>query len=252
MFRGFNLELDWYDEDEYKNGLILYSNHKRQVKSTLDDFLLEDGSLNGSLMQLDWFPQIDADIFISHSHGDRKKAIALASWLNRNFGLTAFIDSCIWGYCNDLLRTIDNTYCLQTNGNYNYDKRNFSTSHVHMMLSTALTMMIDKTECLFFLNTPNSITTDDVINQTESPWIYSEIAMTRLIRKKPLREYRLEIIKSFERGGAITESLKVKYDLFLGHLTDISGSDLTEWKREWNKSSLHTKYPLDKLYELKP
>ena len=250
MYRGFNLELKWYNEDNYKKGLKLFEIHQQQVKETLDKFLLEDGSLNGSLMQSDWFPQIDADIFISHSHNDRKKAISLAFWLHQNFGLTTFIDSSIWGYCNDLLRDIDNTYCLQSNGNYSYTKRNFSTSHVHMMLSTALMMMIDKTECLFFLNTPSSITTDDAINQTESPWIYSEIAITQLIRKKSLKEYRPDIIKSFSVGGRIAESLRIKYDLYLDHLTDINDSDLAAWQSEVSKISPRSKYPLDKLYEL--
>lgn len=58
-----------------------------------------------------------------------------------------------------------------------------------MIFSVALTQMIDNTECLFFQNTPNSITPNATINHTESPWIYFEIAMSRLIRKKELVKY---------------------------------------------------------------
>src|SRR5690606_35011062 len=161
-----------------------------------------------------WFPQIDADIFISHSHSDEKMAILLAGWLKETLGVYVFIDSCIWGYSNDLLRQIDNKHCLNPSGEtYSYEKRNNSTSHVHMMLSTALNMMIDKTECLFFLNTPNSISTKEVISQTESPWIYSEISMSELVRRKKLSEYRPAVTRMFAKGGAINESLKVKYDV---------------------------------------
>ena len=64
-------------------------------------------------MQANWFPQIKADIFISHSHKDEDLALALAGWLKVSFGLTAFIDSCVWGYANDLLKMIDYKYCYQ-------------------------------------------------------------------------------------------------------------------------------------------
>ncbi len=253
MYRGFNIKMAFEEDSFYQKGRTLNAQNKLQIKRTLDSFVSADGSLNGSKMQANWFPQVEADIFISHSHKDEKMAITLAGWLSEKFGLSTFIDSCIWGYSNDLLKLIDNKHCLNPGGEtYSYQKRNYSTSHVHMMLSTALNMMIDKAECLFFLNTPNSITTSDIIGNTESPWIYSEIAMSQLVRKKPLREYRPEITKAFSKGGVLNEQLRIKYDLYLGHLTEISGADLTEWKKAWNKISLNEKYPLDTLYELNP
>lgn len=193
MYRGFNLLLeDNCFEGDFEAlkgiGLDSFSSQQTSIEETINSFVRNDGSLDGSLMQANWFPQIKADIFISHSHKDKGLALALAGWLEETFGLTAFIDSCVWGYANKLLKMIDDEYCYQKKINaYNYQKRNYSTSHVHMMLSVALTQMIDNTECLFFLNTPNSITPNTIINQTESPWIYSEIAMSRLIRKKNLK-----------------------------------------------------------------
>jgi hypothetical protein len=56
----------------------------------------------------------------------------------------------------------------------------------YMMLASALTLMMDKTECVFFLNTPESIKTEDVIKKTASPWIYHEITMLHLIQKNRL------------------------------------------------------------------
>jgi hypothetical protein len=251
MYRGFNLSLEYDDKYYYQKGKTLNESNELKVRSTLDSFILQDGSIDGSKMQSNWFPQIEADIFISHSHRDVKTAITLAGWLNETFGITSFIDSCIWGYSDDLLRLIDNKHCLNPSGQtYSYEKRNYSTSHIHMMLSTALNMMIDKAECLFFINTPNSISTKQVITQTESPWIYSEISMSELVRKKELIEYRQKLTRKFSKGGVITESLKVKYNVFLGHLTNIDSNDLIKWKTEWSKFPRNTEYPLDILYEL--
>ncbi len=251
MYRGFNLTLDFENDFFYQKGRTLNAANKLTVKRTLDSFISPDGSINGSKMQSNWFPQIDADIFISHSHRDEKMAITLAGWLNEKFGISTFIDSCIWGYSNDLLRQIDNKHCLNPSGEtYSYEKRNNSTSHVHMMLSTALNMIIDKAECLFFLNTPNSITTKEIISQTESPWIYSEISMSELIRRKKLSEYRPAITRMFSKGGVINESLKIKYDVYLGHLTKIDADNLNEWESEWNKIPKETQFALDLLYKL--
>lgn len=249
MFRGFNLQLNWFSQVYYNKGIELYIENKKQIKTSIDCFILDDGSLDGSSMQTNWFPQIEADIFISHSHRDEKKAIALAGWLYEEFGLNAFIDSCIWGYANELLRTIDNSYCLQTDGYYSYQKRNNSTSHVHMMLSTALLMMMDCTECVFFLNTPSSLSANEVIDKTESPWIYSELAITQFIRQNvPERLKLYELTETFSGADAKLEKggrLIIKYDVDLTHLTAINGSSLDLWKEKYVRGNA-----LDKLYEL--
>ncbi len=256
MYRGFNLLLEKNPfrernfEDFKKVGLNSFSSQKTSIEEKINSFVRNDGSLDGSMMKANWFPQIEADIFISHSHKDEKLAIALAGWLQETFGLTAFIDSCVWGYADELQTMIDDEYCYQKETNtYNYQNRNYTTSHIHMMLSVALTQMIDNTECLFFLNTPNSITPNAIINQTLSPWIYSEIAMSRLIRKKELKEHRyvalMESRRAFTEGG----TLNVRYDLPIDHLTDIRANHLKQWMKVWNMGSQNSKYrALDILY----
>lgn len=249
MFRGFNLHLNWFSQEYYNKGIKLYNENKKQIKISIDSFILDDGSLDGSLMQTNWFPQIEADIFISHSHGNENKAIALAGWLNEEFGLNTFIDSCIWGYANELLRNIDNSYCLQADGYYNYQKRNHSTSHVHMMLSTALLMMMDNTECVFFLNTPSSISANEVIDKTESPWIYSELAITQFIRQNiPERLKLYDLSETFSGADGKLEKGKrliIKYEVDLTHLSAINDSSLVKWKEKYFRD-----HALDKLYEL--
>lgn len=262
MYRGFNLSLkeNCFKQDDFEKlqeiGSESFSNQREKIIEKISSFANGDGFLDGSKMQANWFPKIKADIFISHSHKDEALALALAGWLGKTFGLTAFIDSYVWGYANELLKIIDNEYCYQKETNtYNYQKRNYSTSHVHMMLSVALTQMIDNTECLFFLNTPNSITPDTIIEQTESPWIYSEIAMSRLIRKKELKEYRDVALMESQRAFAEGGTLNVRYDLPIDHLTNINVNHLEHWVNGWQKdgniSLQYSKYlALDKLYKL--
>lgn len=253
MYRGFNLKLEEkINQDYYERGMLLFKDHKSKIKKVLDGFFLDNGSLSGTKIMENWFPHIGANIFLSHSHNDEKEAITLAGLLSV-FGLTTFIDSCIWGYSTDLLEQIDERYCLNIDGqSYNYTKRNYSTSHVNLMLSNALNRMIDNCECIFFLNTPNSISASEAITRTKSPWIFSEIGITQTIRKQtPDRLKRAT--KIFSDGGVLNEERKlltIEYDLELAHLQTLNFSDLEEWID--NAPISNPEKALDNLYHLNP
>jgi len=252
MYCGYNLKFlsegcfDNIDNADsyYKEGQTRFSKYKQQIETTLNNFAIPGGILNGSEIQENWFPQIEADIFISHAHSDNKTAIIFSEILQNFFNLTSFIDSCVWGYANDLLKLIDDEYCLNSDGDtYNYTKRNFSTSHVHLMLSTALMMMIDNCECVFFLDTPNSVTTEGVIDRTQSPWIYSEINISRLIKRRlPQRKLQVSLQKSF------VETMGIEYELDTSHFIELTKENFFEWGNQ-NKDGKHS---LDVLYELIP
>lgn len=253
MYKGFNIIDDaiFNKKEYYDIGNGNHENNKNIVEKELDEYVGKDGILDGSKIKNDWFKDIDADIFISHSHDDADLAIKLAGWLKQEFGLTSFIDSCVWRYSNNLLKEIDNAYCKTDDGAYySYDSRNFSTSHVHMMLSIALREMIDRTECIFFLNTPNSIHVKDVIkNETMSPWIYSELVTSRLIRKnKPSRITKESVLEKKYYDFAKQVNLKIKYDVNLDHLYAINYIDFFNWKKINNGRK--SKDALDNLYSL--
>lgn len=210
MFAGFNLSVKSSDVDRYAlNGYIeigksLYSEQQEKVHEVLESFINPDGSLNATKIEENWFPQISADVFLSHSHDDEEIVIKIAGYLYEKFGIKCFIDSCVWDYGNKLLKRIDDVYCKtfkHPDGSYSYDynKRNQSTSHIHLLLNGALAKMINATECLIFVNTPNSIKVKDTIEQikTASPWIYSELLMATEFPHRKLADYRQESLQHF-------------------------------------------------------
>ena len=198
-----------------------------------------------------WFPEVHADIFLSHSHQDERLVVQLAGWLKKQFGLTSFIDSTAWGYSETLLKMIDDQYCQdKESGIYSYQKRNRTTSHVYMMLTIALTKMLDSCECVFFINTPKSITLNDNIGNsgfTMSPWIYSEIAMTSLIQKRTKDDHRGRHLLKAANESYTFDSIDVAYDVDLSHLTPLNATDLNRWRESTNAKNVQA---LDKLYEL--
>jgi hypothetical protein len=248
MFTGFELNIQGSNSEFIETGKKVFTQNKNLVEQDLIKFLDSGGSIDGTRLQNSWFPQVKSDVFLSHSHNDYETALTIAGWLHQVFKLDVFIDSCVWGSADKLLRRIDNKYCkIEEGGSYSYEKRNYSTSHVHMMLSTALTSMIDNSECLLFLNTPNSINTKEVIKQkTNSPWIYFEIMMSHLVEKK---EPSRELIKKamFEATG---KQLTIEYEIYTRHLTTLEFNDLENWKNTFQHSA-NLYHPLDVLYKQK-
>lgn len=260
MYAGFNLHgLDDNFISSYKGaGEATFNIQKSQIQKELNRFILDDGSLDGSALQDDWFPSVNADIFLSHSHGDQKLTMAFAAMLKDKFGLTSFIDSCVWGYADELLKKIDDIYCRnETNDMYDYNQRNFSTSHVHMMLSSALRKMMDKTECIIFINTPNSITTRDAVEEKmKSPWIYDEIVTSQVLRKKkPVRSEVIQESRNFEKSQ---KRLNIVYKAELDHLTPLTTEDITSWESQCYEDTIlcsisnrPKQHALDSLYRNK-
>lgn len=212
-FQKFNPP-EYIDYKEIK----LYRNQKKEVLNDLKNYLMIDGnSLDGDEIQKYLFPEEQVDVFLSHSHGDADEVIRLAIILE-NRGLKVFVDSCVWGNAFDLLKVIDNEYCLNANYSaYDYDKRNHSTSHAYMMLNTALHRMIDKCEVFLFLGTPNSLSVKDGIRNEQSlksPWIFSELAFIQHVRRKSsYKSKSQQVIKESLEGRDIMmdSSLTVHY-----------------------------------------
>jgi len=203
MYKKFRLKK--FEEEFKKNDKSIYNRYlekgkviykdKEQIKNVLREFLNYEGELEANKIIEEWFTSGKYDIFLSHSHKDEELAIAIAGMLNEKFGLKVFIDSQVWGYIYDLQKEIDDEYCKNEGekNSYSYNKRNVSTSHVHLMLSNALRKMIDSCDFFFFLDSQNSLKYVNINSEdaTFSPWINLEVEITNTIRIKKMKETKI-------------------------------------------------------------
>ena len=66
------------------------TNYEEMAKKSLEEFIYDNGHIDGDSMKSNWFQMENVDIFISHSHQDITKVKAFAGWLYDEFKLTAF------------------------------------------------------------------------------------------------------------------------------------------------------------------
>lgn len=268
VFSGFNLNLDEMTMteilgkrfNEYRK--IGKSHLQREIdcfNTKLNDLIRLD-SISGRKLEEYCFPNINADIFLSHSHKDRDLANALAGWIHENFKLNVFVDSNVWEYSGTLLEEINSRYSNKRHdgGNgylYNHEACCKASEHVNTMLTLALHKMIDKVECVILLNTDNSVKVfaEKCFHATYSPWIYSEIMCTQIVRKKPLicyRDYNYELRHFYESTEIKHHStnLVISYIVSLKHLVPIDFGDFITWLYNYRQNPGESCYPLDSLY----
>ena len=102
----------------------------------------------------------------------------------------------------------------------------YNLSYVHMMLASALMTMIDKSECVFFLNTPSSI---NLNYKTESPWIYYELNIANTIQKiSKIQRPIMESVLGFMR--------KIEFTPNLERMIKIDEEILRKWENKYNLS----------------
>ena len=267
MFAGFNLKIDEHFfesqqksfEEYQKIGEKHLGEQSEIIKHKLDEYI-NHNVIDGSRIQNDWFPRVNTDIFLSHSSADEKLVNAIAGWLNDSFNLKCFIDSNVWWYVGDIAEMLNSRYSnKRPNGKggylYDHEKCLKVSEHVNTMLSIALQKMIDKCESIFLINTEKSIHINNdskSMDLTYSPWIYSELACSEIVRKKPLVDYRynkklyhsIYESRQVEKRG---EDLTISYNAPSKELISIDENVLKEWKEQFN-SDKNYQFPLDLLY----
>lgn len=263
MFTAFDLFLEDGKINDTIN-LLDYTEKGRRHLEAKKDLACEsikkyiiNGIVDGTKIKTDWFStNLKVDIFISHSHKDEDLVLGLAGWIYENFKLECFVDSCMWGYIDDLLLMINDNFsdrCMGEKGYiYNYKKSITASNHVNVMLSIALQHMIDKAEVTMLVNTNNSISKYEDIYETAtySPWIYTEIFCTQIIRHKPLSEYRKPFINYVyenvqENRSKIENELTVAYNVSLEHLNSLCKNDLSDWYNQFKQNFKKELYYLE-------
>jgi predicted XRE-type DNA-binding protein len=109
--------------------------------------------------------------------------------------------------------------------------------------------MIDKCECFLFLDTENSLQLSEYGEVTESPWIYYELAQSVTIRKKLPKRLRKHLDKKLLESRQILNLMQIHYRTDLGHLTELSITELQDLANDCQKSQENL---LDALYDYFP
>ena len=191
----------------------------------------------GDKTESEWFPQLKKHVFISHSHKDEDAALLVAGLLKDRLGIDAFVDSAAWGCYRGLAKCL---YEVAKRGYPNITSqqdtqlRMSATEHAHCMLSKSLIQMMDRCECLMFLDTPASVGLHNINiagSSTFSPWIYTEIEASRVLRRYMYPRSMLKAANESLRSFAMDEAPRVQvvYPLNLEHLEKLSTQMLSQW-----------------------
>ncbi|WP_367684719.1 toll/interleukin-1 receptor domain-containing protein [Helicobacter pylori] len=152
-------------------------------------------------------PQLkNAQVFLSHSHADKNKALKVKGYLESKTKHKVFVDSLFWDYKDDVLNELAK-----------YDDISGIEDAFTLILRESLQDMIEKCPYFVFLQSKNSVSNQgllrnqDLLKITYSAWIYEELRIAHSISS----ESRLTIIM---------ESFQVSHDIspFLEHLEIIT------------------------------
>lgn len=249
MYRAFNVKLSDYDFSNVSRNK--YLNRKNNTKNQLKQLIASNTSIKSEDVKNLLLPSDgNFQIFISHSHNDEQLAINFAEEIETRTGLKCFIDSLYWDNIDSLVEELKDNYRTYY-GTINIQEFSKTCQHANIILASALTEMLNKCECVFFLNTSNSvIESKSNINQaTYSPWIYHEIyTVSKLPSIRPARPRALNEYRSEGLMYALTDSYKTfTYDLALQKMSKMNIADVKYWLSNAERSYKHA---LDVLYDI--
>ncbi|WQX76702.1 toll/interleukin-1 receptor domain-containing protein [Helicobacter pylori] len=116
-------------------------------------------------------PQLkNAQVFLSHSHADRNKALEVKDYLESQTKRKVFIDSLFWDYKDDVLNKLAR-----------YDDISKIEDAFTLILRESLQDMIEKCPYFVFLQSKNSVSNQGLSQITYSVWIYEELRIAHSI-----------------------------------------------------------------------
>ncbi|MCQ2844536.1 toll/interleukin-1 receptor domain-containing protein [Helicobacter pylori] len=179
--KAFRVDLDSSENQSILKPIARYSFHNQahqvnEVAEKIYEFI-ENASysndnivLNRNEIKEAFFspfkPQLkNAQVFLSHSHADRNKALEVKNYLENQTKRKVFIDSLFWDYKNDILKEIK--------------KHHIDVSKIEdaftLILRESLQDMIEKCPYFVFLRSKNSVSNQGLSRITYSAWIYEEL-----------------------------------------------------------------------------
>ncbi|GAA8311852.1 toll/interleukin-1 receptor domain-containing protein [Helicobacter pylori] len=153
----------------------------------------------------------NVQVFLSHSHADKNKALEVKDYLENQTKRKVFIDSLFWDYKDDVLNKLAE-----------YDDISKIKNAFTLILRESLQDMIEKCPYFVFLQSKNSVSNQwlshnqDLLKITYSAWIYEELKIAHSI--------------SESRSIPMMESMQVFHDIspFLKSFETITLNELSQ------------------------
>ncbi|MCQ2646282.1 toll/interleukin-1 receptor domain-containing protein [Helicobacter pylori] len=218
--KAFRVDLDSSENQSILKPIARYSFHNQahQVSEAVKkiDKLIknapysnDDTILNHNKIKEAFFspfkPQLKtAQVFLSHSHADKNKALEIKDYLESQTKHKVFIDSLFWDYKDDVLNELAE-----------YDDISKIEDAFTLILRESLQDMIEKCPYFVFLQSSNSVSNQWLSRITYSAWIYEELKIAHSI--------------SESRPIPMMESMQVFHDIspFLESFETIRLSELS-------------------------
>ncbi|WP_367699206.1 toll/interleukin-1 receptor domain-containing protein [Helicobacter pylori] len=178
----------------------------KNARYSNDDIILNHNQIKEAFFN-PFKPQLkNAQVFLSHSHADKNKALEVKNYLESETNRRVFIDSLFWDYKDDVLSKLAK-----------YDDISKIEDAFTLILRESLQDMIEKCPYFVFLQSSNSVSfNQNLLKITYSAWIYEELKIAHSI--------------SESRPIPMMESMQVFHDIspFLEHLETITLKKLSQ------------------------
>ncbi|MGL2724978.1 toll/interleukin-1 receptor domain-containing protein [Helicobacter pylori] len=167
------------------------------AKHSNDDIILNHNKIKEAFFS-PFEPQLkSAQVFLSHSHADKNKALKVKNYLESKTNHRVFIDSLFWDYKDDVLNELEK-----------YDNTSKIKDAFTLILRESLQDMIEKCPYFVFLQSNNSVSfNQDLSCITYSAWIYEELKIAHSIRESRLTPM-MESMQVFHDISPFLESLE--------------------------------------------
>ncbi|GAA9159422.1 toll/interleukin-1 receptor domain-containing protein [Helicobacter pylori] len=166
------------------------------AKHSNDDIILNHNKIKEAFFS-PFEPQLkDAQVFLSHSHADKNKALEVKNYLESETNHRVFIDSLFWDYKDNVLNKLAK-----------YDNTSKIKDAFVLILRESLQDMIEKCPYFVFLQSNNSVSNQGLSRITYSAWIYEELKIAHSIRESRLTPM-MESMQVFHDISPFLESLE--------------------------------------------
>ncbi|GAA9075410.1 toll/interleukin-1 receptor domain-containing protein [Helicobacter pylori] len=155
------------------------------AKHPNDDIILNHNKIKEAFFS-PFKPQLkNAQVFLSHSHADKNKALKVKNYLESETNHRVFIDSLFWDYKDNVLNKLAK-----------YDNTSKIKDAFTLILRESLQDMIEKCPYFVFLQSNNSVSDQGLSRITYSAWIYEELKIANgLIADTTLQESHIKAMR---------------------------------------------------------